>query len=50
MCGQQKTVGDNKKKGVALPTFSIESVFIKKAVDSHEGRGVSPFNIPGAQK
>jgi hypothetical protein len=42
---QRKTVN---KEDAASPTVATESVFITTAIEAHEGRHVTIFDIPGA--
>ena len=42
---QRETI---KKEDVALPAFSTQLVFITAAVDGHEGRDISIFDILGS--
>ena len=50
MCadGHKQKDGTWSKQETTLPTVAMESVFITAVIDTHEGRDVACFDIPGA--
>jgi hypothetical protein len=49
MCtdGSKQKDGTWSKQETTLPTVATESVFITAVINTHEGRVVACFNIPG---
>jgi hypothetical protein len=50
MCtdGRKQKDGTWSKQETTLPTVAMESMFITAVIDTHEGRDVACFDIPGA--
>ena len=52
MCahGRKQKDGTCSKQETTSPTVATESVFITAVIDTHEGRDVACFDIPGADQ